>query len=117
MLPTGNRLSVPNAAAFAAGQRFGDMQFDDVFAGLAFESAWCATSIHDPAAGSTVTQRFDGAFRECVVYTPPHRQAICIEPYTCVPGAIGLAERDIDAGLRIVPPGGSFSARVEISVT
>jgi aldose 1-epimerase len=117
MLPTGQRLDVPNAAAFAAGQKFGEMQFDDVFAGLSWEGGWCYTSIHDPKSGCTVTQRFDSAFRECVVYTPPHRQAICIEPYTCVPGPFALADRGIDAGLQIVPPGGSFTARVEISVS
>ena len=60
---------------------------------------------------------FDRAFRECVVYTPPHREAICIEPYTCVAGAFSLAEPGIDAGIRIVPPGGSFHARVEIELT
>ena len=117
MLPTGRMLALPNEAAFAAGQRFGQMQFDDVFTGLAFGGGWCSASIFDPSSGCTVTQRFDGAFRECVVYTPPHRQAICIEPYTCVPGAFALEERGIDAGLRIVPPGGSFAARVEINVT
>jgi len=117
MLPSGARLELANATAFASGQRFGDMQLDDVFTGLAFDGPWCTTSIHDPATGCSVTQRFDGAFRECVVYTPPHRQAICIEPYTCVPGPFALAERGIDAGLKIVPPGGSFTARVEISVS
>jgi aldose 1-epimerase len=117
MLATGQRTALPNAAAFAAGQPFGEMQFDDVLSGLSFAGEWCTTSIHDPGSGITVTQRFDAAFRECVVYTPPHRQAICIEPYTCVPGAASLAERGIDAGLRILPPGGSLSARVEISVS
>jgi aldose 1-epimerase len=63
-----------------------------------------------------MTQRFDGVFRECVVYTPPHREAICIEPYTCVPGALELDRRGIAAGLRMVPPGDSFRAVVEISV-
>jgi len=51
-----------------------------------------------------------------VVYTPPHREAICIEPYTCVPGAFNLNERGIAAGLRMVAPGDSFRAVAEISV-
>ena len=59
---------------------------------------------------------FDRAFRECVVYTPPHREAICIEPYTCLAGAFGLAERNLDTGLRVLPPGHSFEARVEFRV-
>jgi aldose 1-epimerase len=116
MLPTGQRHDI-DFATFAAGQRFGDMQFDDVFTGLTFTGNAAAASIDDPLSGCTVTQRFDRAFRECVVYTPPHREAICIEPYTCVAGAFSLAERGIDAGVRILPPGGSFHARVEIELT
>ena len=55
-------------------------------------------------------------FRESVLFTPPHRQAVCIEPYTCLAGAFGLAERNLDTGLRVLPPGHSFEARVEFRV-
>jgi aldose 1-epimerase len=116
MLPTGRRLELPDAGRFQAGQRFVELKLDDVFSGLRFNRDWCTASIHDPTSGRTVTQRFDETFRECVAYTPPHREAICIEPYTCVPGCFELASRGIDAGLKIVPPGGSFTARVEIEV-
>jgi aldose 1-epimerase len=86
MLPTGRRLALENPGQFAAGQRFADMKFDDVFTGLEFNDGWCRPSIHDPASGATVTVAFDAAVRECVVYTPPHREAICSEPYTSVAG-------------------------------
>src|SRR5204863_5699002 len=99
------------------GQRFSDLQLDDVFTGLLFHDGWSSSSIYDPASGCTLTQRFDRAFRECVVFTPPHREAICIEPYTCVPGCFELAQRGIEAGLRVVPPGASFTARVEFDVS
>jgi aldose 1-epimerase len=117
MLPTGNRLDVANAGRLQAGERFGELKLDDVFSGLHFNGDWCETSILDPGSRCTLTQRFDRAFRECVVYTPPHREAICIEPYTCVPGAFNLHVRGIDVGLRIVPPGESFRSVVEIEVT
>ena len=116
LLPTGRKFAVENAEQFAAGQTFADMKFDDVFTDLAFAEGWCRPSIHDPG-GATVTLAFDTAFRACVVYTPPHREAICIEPYSCVAGAFNLAERGIEAGLRVLPPGGSFEARVEFRVT
>jgi aldose 1-epimerase len=116
MLPTGRRLELADAAALQAGQRFAELKFDDVFSGLTFGGDWCVSSIRDPASGVTMTQRFDRGFRECVVYTAPHRQAICIEPLTCVPACFDLTRRGIDAGLRIVPPGSSFTCRVEISV-
>jgi aldose 1-epimerase len=116
MLPTGQRLELPDAAALQSGRRFGDLQLDDAFTGLKFANGSCPASIHDPASGHTVTQRFDRSFRECVVYTAPHREAICIEPLTCVPNCFELASRGIDAGLKIVPPGASLVARVEIFV-
>ena len=116
MLPTGRRLAVEKAAQFAAGQPFAEMKFDDVFTELLFEEGWCRPSIHDPESSATMTIAFDSAFRECVVYTPPHRRAICIEPYTCLAGAFSLAERGIDTGLRVLPAGGSFAARVEFRV-
>jgi len=117
MLPTGKRLDVADAAALQAGRRYGDLQFDDAFTGLQVADHWCAASISDSASGCTVTQRWDDSFRECVVYTPPHREAICIEPLTCVPSCFDLTARGIDAGLKIVPPGGKFAARVEIGAS
>ncbi len=116
MIPSGRRLAVENADRFAAGPRFADMKFDDVFTRLEFDDGWCRPSIHDPESGATVTIAFDAAFRECVVYTPPHREAVCIEPYTCLAGAFSLAERNLDTGLRVLPPGGSFTAQVEFHV-
>src|SRR5262249_49431800 len=116
MLPTGRGLDVPNVAELQAGQPYGKLQFDDAFTGLLPDDGIIAASIHDPVSGCTITQRFDTKFRECVVYTPPHREAICIEPLTCVPNCFELAQLGIDSGLKIVPPGGSFTAGVKIHV-
>ena len=55
--------------------------------------------------GTAVTA---GAFNTCVVYTPAHREAICIEPYTCVPGRFGEEARwPLEGALAILPPGES----------
>ena len=59
---------------------------------------------------------FDRAFRECVVYTPPHREAICIEPYTCVPDSLQLERQGVNAGLRVLAPGESFQTRIDIRI-
>jgi aldose 1-epimerase len=55
----------------------------------------------------------DRQFRETILFTPPHRQALCIEPYTCATDAIRLSERGIDAGWKVLPPGGKWSGVVE----
>jgi aldose 1-epimerase len=116
MIATGRRLPSSDRGPLAAGMEFDQTRFDDVFTGLSFDGDWCAATIEDPASGRSVRIEFDRAFRECVVYNPPHREAICIEPYTCVPGAIELARRGVDAGLRVLAPGESMTARVRISV-
>lgn len=116
MLPTGKVLPLPNAKAFRAGVRFGDLRMDDVLTGLEFDGPVCRTSIHDPSSGRVLRLSFDRTFRECVVYNPPHRQAICIEPYTLLAGAFSLDLPHEQTGLRVMPPGGSVTARVTISV-
>ncbi len=116
MLATGRRLPASERGNLAGGMDFSDTNFDDVFTALGFDGDWCTSTIADPPSGRTLRVSFDRAFRECVVYNPPHREAICIEPYTCVPGAIELAARNIDAGLRILAPGEAMTAKVRIAV-
>ncbi len=116
MLPTGKKLPLSVETNLAAGMAFGETQFDDVFSDLQFAGGVCATSIHDSASGRTMTMTFDRGFHECVVYNPPHREAVCIEPYTCLPGVFGEAlegklPADVDPGVRFLQPGERFSAR------
>jgi len=116
MIATGKKLPVEDAVAYRQGLRFADTSFDNVFSGLRFEGDRCTAGITDPARGRRVTISFDREFRECVVYNPPHRKAICIEPYTCVPDAVRLSEQGVDAGLRVLEPNEAFTARVTIQV-
>lgn len=116
MLPTGQCLELDQPASWQAGQAFAGLQLDDAFTGLKFDGDWAYSSVRDPGSGVKVTQRFDRSFRECVVYTAPHREAICIEPLTCVPGCFELTRQGIDAGLRVLQPGEKRTARVEILV-
>jgi aldose 1-epimerase len=116
MLPTGKKLKLADAVDYQSGKAFGGLHVDDVFSELIFHDGWTTTTINDPQSGRSIVQRFNDVFRECVVFTPPHREAICIEPYTCVPGGFGLAARGIEAGLRVLQPGEAFMGRVEIAV-
>ncbi len=117
MLPTGERSPLENIQQYRAGASFGSLQLDDVFTALDFEAGWCRGHVYDPAIKLALHISFSSTFRECVVFTPPHREAICIEPYTCVPNAAELTERGLDAGLRVLPPGESFTASVELAVS
>lgn len=117
LVPTGIRFPLRDYFMFHQGLEFAGMQFDSVFSGLVFdESGWCHTIITDPDSGRRVIQSFDRNFTACVVYTPPHRQAVCIEPYTCVPNAIRLYSAGIPSGIRILAPGEEASMAVRITV-
>jgi len=116
MNATGAKTSLPNAARFQNGQPFGTLTLDTVFTDLVFHEKTCRAEIRDPETGRHVTLTFDRTFRECVVYTPPHREAICIEPYTCVPDAFRLEQAGHPAGLRVLAPGESVETRIEIRV-
>ncbi|MFV1965480.1 MAG: aldose 1-epimerase [Pirellulaceae bacterium] len=116
MLPTGNRVELLEATAYQDGVRFESVTLDNVFSGLQFDGNWCVAEIKDPGADARLTLRFDNTFRECVVYTPPHREAICIEPYTCVAGAFDLITQGIEAGVRLLKPGEFFDAVIEMCV-
>jgi aldose 1-epimerase len=115
MIPTGRLLPLGDASELAVGKKFGELTLDNCFAGLQFSGDRCAARIRNPNSGLVMTIRFDRAFRECVVYTPPHREVICIEPYTCVPGAAAMKD-PAAAGLRTLAPGESFEARVEFEI-
>jgi len=116
MNTTGNRKPVDDAEAFQHGLRFADTSFDTVFGGLKSDYGSCSTSIDDPDSGRRLIMTFDDTFKACVVYNPQHRQAICIEPYTCVPDPIRLTELGCDAGLRILDPGKTLEASIEMRV-
>lgn len=116
MLPTGSMLDAQTKGPLASGVSFGEMYYDDVFSQPIFSGGFCTATIANSSAGCQLAIRFDDSFRECVVFNPPHREAVCIEPYTCCPNPFELSERGIDAGLRVLKPGESFQARYSLQV-
>jgi len=114
MLPTGRKLPLPEERELVEGRLFSEMKFDDVLSDLEPTSGRHTATIADPESERRLVLEFDQAFPECVVYTPPHRQAVCIEPYTTVPDAFSLAARGILAGLLTLEPGEVFRAGMEI---
>ena len=115
MLPTGHKSANDSCLALTDGGKIAGREFDRVFTGLRFGKGVCTTMIDDPTNRRRVWHRFDEVFRECVLYTPPHREAICIEPYTCLPGGQGLASH-VDTGWRVLAPSDSLTANFEIEV-
>ena len=67
--------------------------------------------------GHGMVMESDARFRELVVYTPPGRDTICFEPYTCPTDAINLEARGIPAGVVVLAPQETFTAAVRIRAT
>ncbi|MEX2559249.1 MAG: aldose 1-epimerase [Pirellulales bacterium] len=117
MLPTGKRLPADGPRGLAHGLRFGEARLDDIFTGLSYADGWCRATMEDPPNGRLLEVVFSEQFRNCVVYNPPHRDTICIEPYTTVPDAFSLASQGVETGLNLLQPGQTFRAQVEILLT
>jgi aldose 1-epimerase len=115
-LPTGMRLPVDAARDLNRPRPLHELKLDDVLSQLGPAPA-------PPRNGLVLRGTFgrlqlwtSPAFRELVAFTPPHRQALCLEPYTCTTDAINLQQRDLDAGLLVLPPGERWSGVVELRV-
>ena len=52
-------------------------------------------------------------FRDLVLFTPQHRHAVAIEPYTCSADAANFWSRGIDSGWLVLDPGGEWEGAVE----
>ena len=116
LLPTGRTGPSPLCEQLSRGMRFGQMKLDNVFGGLQITDHRLATVIHDPASGRKLSQTFDEQFTACVVYNPPHRQAVCMEPYTTLPDPFRLLDKGIDPHLKVLAPGESFRTRIDLRV-
>lgn len=116
-IPTGRQASVDETRDLTKGRQFGEIELDTVLTDLEVHDGRVATTIEDPRSGHTLTQTFDQSFHHCVVFTPPHREAIAIEPYTCVPNPFGLEESGVRTGLRVLASGQSFAASIQFRLT
>ena len=104
-LPTGNLREVSRDKDLREGEYLDVLKLDDVLTDLDATNDLIEVAIIDEAAGLQVIQRCGTAFREYVVFTPPNRPCVCLEPYTGTTDAINLQARGVDAGLQILPPG------------
>jgi aldose 1-epimerase len=117
-LPTGWRKDVPPDVDYRHPTPIGVTALDHVYTGVRAEATKLGglvevAALTHPRAMGGLRVLADPAFRELVLFTPPHRQAVAIEPYTCSADAANLAERGIDSGWRVLPGGSEWEAAVE----
>jgi len=115
-LPTGEVRAVSEEKDLRDGEYFGQLTMDDAFCGVESQDGEVHCSVVDEKAGITVVQRCPDEFGEIVVYTPPGRNAVCMEPYTCCTDAINMQQAGHEAGLRVLQPGEDHTTWVDIDV-
>jgi aldose 1-epimerase len=117
-LPTGERVPVPAAVDAREGRASGDVVWDGVYTGLETAADGLVhTTIDDPVSGIRVEQSFEPKLRNCVVWAPPHGEALAVEPWSTVPNAFALIEQGIDPGLIVLPPGERWETRIKITAS
>ena len=118
-IPTGTRVPVPDELDFRTARPIGGLVLDRLFTDLGHgeqtheeELTEVARLGHRAAPGQLVVST-SPAFRELLLFTPPHRKAVAIEPYTCASDAANLAGRGVDAGWAVLPPEARWPLTVE----
>lgn len=115
-IPTGEIRAIDEAKDIRNGAYVKPGEFDDVLTDLRTGGETLNCIIMDESAGLEIVQACDAsAFRELVIYAPPNRPAVCMEPYTCTTDAVNLHQRGIDAGWRVLEPGATFETWISIS--
>jgi aldose 1-epimerase len=118
-LPTGRQQRPDTARDLNRPRSVAELNLDDAYTGLPSVPDKDGLCLHgvlrQTPPGLTMEIRASPAFRELVAFTPPHRQAICLEPYTCVTDAVNLQTKGIDSGWLVLPPHKQWTGRVEMT--
>lgn len=117
-LPSGRRIDVASRETIRSGIRFGTRSLDNVYTGWQSDGGTVRCSLIDERAGLELQQVCDDRlFREAIVFTPPGRNALCMEPYTCVTDAINLHRQELDTGLNVLAPGDLVQTWIALQVS
>lgn len=113
-LPTGTIRAVSQETDLRSGVPLAGRSFDDVYTTLTSapdNAQMIRHSLRDQKAGVEFLIEHGQEFPFTVVFIPPHREAVCIEPYTCITDALNQTvlrtdqAAKIESGLWIIQPG------------
>jgi aldose 1-epimerase len=119
-LPAGKILPLDTIFDLRDPRRVAELTLDDVYTDFPAVTGASSELIERGrvlyADGGSLSVRTSRDFRELVVFTPPHRKAVCLEPYTCPTDAVNLAARGLDVGWQTLAPDQTWSAVVEFRI-
>jgi aldose 1-epimerase len=114
-LPTGNRLAIDAARDLNKPRQAGDLHLDDALTELPGDRVKREGLVYRGQVGRVQLWTSPG-FRELVVFTPPHRHAVCLEPYTCTTDAANLQARGVDGGWQTLGPGQRWTGIFDMAI-
>jgi len=118
LIPAGAPEALSGKYDLRAERLLGDESYDDAFRlDPGRDPAEPCARLIDPGARVAIELRADSPFGDLVLFAPPGRSVISLEPYTCAPDAFNLAARGIASGMRTLKSGESFEAGFEIRVS
>lgn len=109
--PTGRTLAVPTGFDFRDSKTLGAVALDTLFEVPPPSGIPMAALGHRTESGR-LTIFADDAFRKVLLFTPPHRKAMAIEPYTCATDAPNLTASGAECGWRELAPSQLFRQSV-----
>jgi aldose 1-epimerase len=118
-IPTGERRPVAGSRDLRGNPTVGDRDLDDILTDLPpFEGGRTGLMSRARLTGGDVTLSIncDQNWRDVVVFTPPNRNSIAIEPYTCPTDAVHLTQSGQEVGWRVLAPNESWLGVVQLQV-
>lgn len=115
LIPSGKSNELGSDGALRKGESFADMNYDDVFGEMDRDGERICSTV-DFAKSHRLIVESTSDFDVCVVYTPPHREAVCIEPYTCLPDLFEWQATAPQYGPTVLKPGDRMSYRVDYRI-
>lgn len=113
-IPTGERTVVPPEFDFNTERAVGPVELDTLYTGLPHGPAQRLRQLATLSDGNQqLTVKASAEFRELLLFTPAHRKALAIEPYTCANNAMNLP----NAGWLTLPKGGTHASTVRYELT
>lgn len=116
-IPTGERKPVDDSRDLTKPRAYSELSIDDVLTGIQPSDVEAPEGLRwngKIQQGNATLHVFSSlCYRELVVFTPKHREAFCIEPYTCPTNTMNL-QHDQDVGLLTLEPDRNWTSVVEL---
>lgn len=117
LMPTGNQQSLAESSEQGVCWSLAGRSWDNVYGNRAGEDGVVSAAVVDGGSGRRISIEWESAvFPFTVIYTPPHREAVCVEPYSALPNPFELEEREIENAWWKLAEGESLTASVRMTV-